>query len=271
MSVEEASERLPGFPVAELPGPMRRQLVELAEDEFVFDGSPFTLAGCLRGDRPCKDNAVRGLALIARFLQAGASSAEALQAYNVYYRSFDAAQRANFDLSEAACKGPDDAPLQVVEFSDFECPFCNSARGVLESLLARGDVRLCFMHFPLPGHDHSMSAAQAAVFAQRHGKFWELHDRIFDNQRRLSTQVIRQLVREVGLDVDELARAVGSGELTAIVERQKAQGERLGIPGTPAVFVNGRQLSMGLSPEMLQLTLADERTWLQRGRSWTAK
>lgn len=270
MSLEEAARLLPGLPLEDVPGHLRRQLVGLAEDEFVFDGSPFTLAGCLRDGRPCRENAIRGLALLARFLNAGASQPDALKAYNLYYRSFEKKNRTQFQLAESACKGPADAPITLVEFSDFECPHCAAAQPTLRKVLQRGDVRLCFMHFPLPGHDHAMSAAQATVFAQRHGKFWELHDLVFENQQRLSSDLIKKLVAQVGLDPKGLVDAVSKDELAPVVERQKKQGETVGIQGTPAVFLNGRALVMGLSPEMLEFTIADELVWLSRDGSWTA-
>ena len=265
-SAEEAAAALPGFPMESVPAYMRDNLVDIAQDEFVFDGSPYTLAGCLREDYACKDNAVRGLTLLAAYLNAGAGRSEALTAYNRYYRSFEKAQRQTIDTSTAACRGPENAPLQIVEFSDFECPHCAAVRPLLESLVAeRPDARLCFMHFPLPMHSNASSAAQATVFAARHGKFWELHDKIFENQQRLSVDVIKQLVAQVGLDPQALVKAVANDELSPVVEKQKAEGQRLGIQGTPSIYLNGRKLEPPLTPELLRFTLDDELRWSAAG------
>jgi hypothetical protein len=270
VSQEEATRSLPGFPMGEVPAHLRGKLISVAEDEFVYDGSPFTLAGCIRDDRPCKEPAVRGLGLLLRFMKAGAKESEALATYNRYYQSFH--QRQRIDLSTAACMGPSDAPVTLVEFSDFECPYCDLARPILKGVVEqRSDTRLCFMHFPLPGHDHAMSAAQATAFAKRHGKFWELHDLIFENQRRLSDQTIRSLVDRVGLDSKAFLAAIRSGELAAEVDGQKAEGQRLGIQGTPSIFVNGRKLEVPMSPEMLQFTVDDELRWTSNGGSWNKK
>lgn len=267
MSDEEAARSLPGFPMKDVPPQLRGKLISLAEDEFVFDGSPFTLAGCIRDDRPCKENAVRGLTLIYGFISAGAKDSDALAAYNRYYRSFQ--NRSTIDLSQAACMGPADAKVTVVEFSDFECPYCDAARPMLKGLVRPGgDTRLCFMHFPLPGHAHSMSAAQATVFAHRHGKFWELHDLLFDNQRRLSDQTIKALVDRVGLDSKKMVASILDGELAAVVDRQKSEGQRLGIHGTPSIFVNGRKLEVPMSAEILRFTVEDELRWLSNGGKW---
>ncbi|AKU90003.1 DsbA family protein [Vulgatibacter incomptus] len=269
MSPEEAAAALPGFPMEALPSFVRDNLISAAQDEFVFDGSPYTLAGCLREDLPCKANATRGLQLLRTILNAGASRSEALTAYNRYYRSFEKAQRQTIDLAGAACRGPADAPVTVVEFSDFECPHCAAARPVLERLQAeRSDLRLCFMHFPLPGHSNASSAAQATVFAQRHGKFWELHDLVFENQQRLSVEVIKELVAKVGLDPQALVRAVKADELSPIVDRQKAEGIRLGLQGTPSIFINGRKHELPLMPELLRFTIDDELRWSSNGGKW---
>jgi len=267
-SAEELAAALPGFPMESVPAYLRDTLVEAAQDEFVFDGSPYTLAGCLRENYACKDNALRGLSLLASYLRAGAGRSEALTAYNRYYRSFEKAQRQTIDTSTAACRGPEDAPLQLVEFSDFECPHCAAVRPLLEGIVAeRKDVRLCFMHFPLPMHSNASSAAQATVFAARHGKFWELHDKIFENQQRLSVDVIKQLVAQVGLDPQALVKAVAADELSPVVEKQKAEGQRLGIQGTPSIYVNGRKLEPPLTPELLRFTLDDELRW-SAGGGW---
>ncbi|HEY0840809.1 MAG TPA: thioredoxin domain-containing protein [Vulgatibacter sp.] len=270
LSAEEAAAALPGFPMESVPSYLRETLVEIAQDEFVYDGSPYTLAGCLRESYPCKVNAMRGLTLLTAFLNAGAGRSEALTAYNRYYRSFEKAQRQTIDTSTAVCRGPADAPLRVVEFSDFECPHCAAVRPLLEGLVeSRTDTQLCFMHFPLPMHSNASSAAQATVFAARHGKFWQLHDKIFDNQQRLSVDVIKQLVAQVGLDPQELVKAVAADELSPVVEAQKAEGQRLGIQGTPSIYLNGRKLEPPLTPELLRFTLDDEVRWTAGGGGWS--
>lgn len=272
MSAEEAAAALPGFPLEGVPAHQRGTLVSMAEDEFVFDGSPYTLAGCLKGDYGCEASAKRGLQLLLTLLNAGASRSDALTAYNRHYSSFDRSKRHEIDISQAACKGPANAPLTIVEFSDFQCPHCAAAWPVLSQVVtSRTDARLCFMHFPLAGNPHSSSAAQATVLAQRHGKFWELHDRIFQNQQRLSTAMIRDLAQQVGLDPEELTQGVQSGELAAVVDKQKAEGERIGIMGTPAIFVNGRKLELPLTPGFLQFSLDDELHWMNNGGGWAAR
>ncbi len=271
MSAEEAAAALPGYPMEGMPTFLRDGIIAASQDEFVFDGSPYTLAGCIKQNYSCKENAIRGLNLLATMMNAGASRSEALTSYSRYYRSFDPAQRQTIDTAGAACRGPADAKVKIVEFSDFECPHCAAARPLLEQLVAQHrDVQLCFMHFPLPMHTNASSAAQATSFAQRHGKFWELHDKIFENQQRLSPALIKQLVQEVGLDPKALVRAVEADELSPIVDKQKAEGVRLGIQGTPSIYMNGRKLELPLMPALLRFTIEDELRWTANGGKWTA-
>lgn len=272
MGDEEAQATLPGFPVEDLPPYLRQTLVDAAQDEFVYDGAPYTLAGCVREGKPCKRHAMRGLTVIANQLAGGASGTEALTAYTRYYASFEAKNRKAIDLTDAPCKGPENAKVTLVEFADYECPHCAAALPVLHQVLEQNpDVRLCFKHFPLPSHDNAFAAAQAAVYAQRNGKFWQLHDKIFANQQRLSPQVIRELVAEVGLDPQGLVQAVQKGDLAETVEKQRSEGRALGIMGTPTVFVNGRQFQLPLSPELLRFTIEDELEWQNNGGKWAAE
>ena len=267
--MEEAQQTLPGFPVENLQPWLRQTLVQAATDEFVYDGSPYTLAGCLKEDKPCKRHAMRGLTLIANHLAGGASAAEALTGYTRYYGSFDQKNRKSIDLTGAPCLGPADAKVTLVEYADYECPHCASAAPILHQAAEQNpSVRLCFQHFPLPSHDNAFSASQAAVYAQRHGKFWELHSLIFANQQRLSPQVIKELVAQVGLDPQGLVKAVQADELAPVVEKQRDQGRQLGVMGTPTVFVNGRQYALPLSPELLRFTIEDELEWQTHGGKW---
>lgn len=263
--------QLPGFPLGEVPPYVRSELVAAAQDEFVYDGSPSTLAGCLKDDLPCKGHAIRGLTMIASELAGGATRAQALAGYNRYFGSFPADKRASIDLSTAPCEGPADARITIVEFADFQCPHCAATRPMLHQLVeSRSDVRLCFKHYPLPGHPLAVSAAQASVFAHRKGKFWEVADLLFQNQERLSTDEIKRIVGSVGLDPAELVKAVASGELDSVVEKDKAEGEKLGIEGTPTLFVNGRSLGFGITPDLLLFTLGDELEWTANGGKWSS-
>ncbi|MGQ0846870.1 MAG: Na+/H+ antiporter NhaA [Sporichthyaceae bacterium] len=140
-------------------------------------------------------------------------------------------------------RGPVDAPLTLVEFSDFECPFCAQATGVLDELATRfGDqLRYVFRHLPLEVHPHAELAAEAAEAAAAQGKFWEMHDRLFEHPSELSAAEILGHAEAIGLDVAAFARDLGSGRHAAHVRADELSAAASGARGTPTFFVNGRR------------------------------
>lgn len=139
---------------------------------------------------------------------------------------------------------PDRAVVEIVEFSDFECPYCAMAAPVVDSLAERfGDrLRIVYRHYPLPMHAHAERAAQAAVEARRQGAFWEYHDVLFRNQDRLTDADLVGYADSVGLDAGAFRRALREGWHEEAVARDRALGRSLAVTGTPTFFVNGYRL-----------------------------
>ncbi|MBE2320291.1 Na+/H+ antiporter NhaA [Solirubrobacter sp. CPCC 204708] len=155
-------------------------------------------------------------------------------------------------------RGPVDAPLELVEYGDFECPFCGRATGAVEELRERlGDrLRYVFRHLPLPDvHPHAELAAEAAEAAAEQGAFWELHDRLFAHQDQLSPTDLVDHAQVLGLDVERFARTLGSGEHAARVREDVASAEASGAEGTPTFFVNGRRLIGRYDADALEAAL----------------
>jgi len=142
-------------------------------------------------------------------------------------------------------RGPAGAPIEMIEFSDFQCPFCLRAfptvRQVLDTYGTR--VRLVYRHFPLPNHPNARPAAEAAECAAVQGKFWEYHDRLFADQSKLSDGDLKKTAADIGLDATKFNACVDSHETRSAVEADVAAGTEAGINGTPAFFVNGRLIS----------------------------
>lgn len=148
-----------------------------------------------------------------------------------------------------AVRGNVDAVLEVVVFSDFQCPFCALAVPVLDSLFARhGDeVRLVYRHYPLPIHEHARRAAEAAVEAGRQDAFWEYHDLLFANQDRQTAADLVEYADSLDLEVEAFAEALGSGAHAAAVEADVALGMALAVTGTPTFFIGGYRV-VGVPP-----------------------
>jgi protein-disulfide isomerase len=147
--------------------------------------------------------------------------------------------------------GPHGAPVTVVEYGDFECPRCKQAAGALKLLFGRFDqrVRFVFRHLPLEEiHPHALRAAQVAECAGGQGRFWEMHDLLFENQRHLELRQLRRYARTLGLDMALFAAAMdGEFYLRRVREHQRG-GEYSGVRAAPTFFVNGRvqDVSYGL-------------------------
>lgn len=156
-----------------------------------------------------------------------------------------AAVLAKLEIEGAPALGPEDAAVTVVEFADFQCPFCARVRGTLERLRSEypEQVRVVFKHFPLEIHPESMLAHRAAAAAAAQGRFWELHDRIFAAPGALDRAGLLHHARALGLDLEAFERALDGPESEAAVRRDMAEGAALGVQGTPAFFINGRSLS----------------------------
>jgi len=149
--------------------------------------------------------------------------------------------------------GAPDAKVTIVEFSDFECPYCSKAAEAVHEVEKKykGKVRVVFRDFPLSFHKTAKAAAVASNCAKEQNKFWEFHDQLFKNQKGLEESGFKTYARVVGMDGDKLDKCLASNNYAAEVEKDIADGEKLGVEGTPSFFVNGRPLSAGGSVEEL--------------------
>ena len=157
----------------------------------------------------------------------------------------DANRTYSLPVERSAVKGPDDAPITIVEFADYQCPYCARSEAMIEEALAAypTQARFVFKHFPLTSsHPQAMPAALAAVAAQRQGKFWEMHEVLFANQRALSNEQLLEYARKLGLDMKRFEADMASDEVKSQVEEDRRLARRAGVRGTPTVFVNGRLL-----------------------------
>jgi protein-disulfide isomerase len=143
--------------------------------------------------------------------------------------------------AKGPARGPENAPVTIVEFSDFQCPFCSKAHDTVEEVMQAyaGKVRLYFRHYPLPNHPQAPKAAEAAMCANEQGKFWEYHDALFKNQRALEPTQLKEYATSVGLDAAKFTECLDSGKHAAAVQEDMQAGSRSGVQGTPAFFING--------------------------------
>ncbi|MBF5005377.1 DsbA family protein [Diaphorobacter caeni] len=135
------------------------------------------------------------------------------------------------------------APIVLVEYGDYQCPYCGAAAAIVQRIQKRFGNELCFVfrNFPLSMHPEAQNAAVVAEFAARHGKFWEAHDALYANQRSLGGPFYVQLVKSLGLSESDLEQALRNDEFEERIRDDIASGERSGVTGTPAFYVNGEK------------------------------
>ena len=152
------------------------------------------------------------------------------------------------------------APVKVIEFSDFECPFCLRVfPTVTELLKTYGDrIRLAYRHYPLPNHPNARPAAEAAACANEQGKFWQYHDRLFSSPGKLSGDDLKQHAAELGLDAAAFNACVDARKYQKAVDADIAAGEAVGVSGTPAFFINGRPVFGAMPIENFKQIIEEE-------------
>lgn len=145
------------------------------------------------------------------------------------------------DLNDAPTMGPADAPVTLVIFSDFQCPFCQRAAETPKQLVDeyKGKVRIAFRQHPLPMHKQAMPAAKASLAAHQQGKFWEYHDLLFANQKNLAEDNLIKLAQQAGLNVPKFTKAMKSTQFDKQIQDDVNFAMKAGASGTPAFFVNG--------------------------------
>ena len=147
-----------------------------------------------------------------------------------------------FTYSETPSLGNPKAEITITEFAEFKCNYCVALSPVLKQLVAEsnGTVRLLFKHFPIKNHQGSAMVSSAAQAAHRQGKFWEMYDLLFKDFNKQSLEDLMQYARNLGLDVSRFKADMEDPKLVALIEKDKMEGVRAGVKGTPTLFINGK-------------------------------
>jgi len=265
-----AAPDAPPLDLSSLSESARHEVEQVMTEEFCGCGAPHTLAACLQTHTGCHHSR-REVQLAASFAQRGATASELgvmLARYNLSFRE----ARSKLPVDERMCQGDAHAPVTLAEYADFECPVCGATRPILEKFIQDrpGQVRLCYLPFPLQQHPNAVPAGQAALFARDHGKFWAVHDGLFENQKQLSPDVIRQIVEKAGLPADAWAKVLAKNAYVEELDHFRETGVAAGVAGTPAVYLNGRRLDLPPSADVLQLTLDDEKDFQAHKGTWAS-
>jgi len=156
--------------------------------------------------------------------------------------------------------GPKNAPITVVEFADFQCPYCKRSEETVKELRQEyGDkMRLVFIDFPLSFHQYAFQAAEAARCAGEQGKFWQYHDELFENQSKLTTQDLKDAAAKLKLNTKKFDTCLDSGKYADAVHNAMSEGSAAGVDGTPGFFINGRPLTGAQPAPMFESIINEE-------------
>lgn len=211
--------------VRELPAPCKDVAVPVAQ--------------CLLERRACAV-CLPAAQAIAKAVREGMSGS---QVEDLYKERFDESTSRNIPLAGSPWRGPEDAHVVVVEFADFECPFCQKIAPELEAVWEkrRDKVRFVYKYMPLPMHPHGEIAARAAIAAQMQGKFWEMEKLLFTNGQHLEPPDLEKYAASIGLDLQKFRADMQSPEAKARLDADRKLGDDLHIKGTPTIFIDGRE------------------------------
>ncbi len=211
--------------VTQLPAPCKSVAVPIAE--------------CVIQKRECAA-CVPAAMMIAKAVREGMAHE---QVEGLYKQRFDSTGIKTIRLDGSPSRGPETAPVTLVEFADFECPFCQRLAPELDQLWEKRKtaVRFVYKFMPLPMHPHGEIAARAAIAAQAQGKFWEMEHQLFANGSHLEDADLLSYAAAVGLDIDRFRADFQSPATKARLDADRKLADDLGVKGTPALYINGRE------------------------------
>ncbi len=243
----QSATDLPGVDLSGLVPARKAAALKMLREQDCNCGCARKIAECRVTDAQCGYSRALASAVIREF-KVGKGTDQVLAALRQLQQQGAVQPRILEDpvplaTAGAPSRGLETAPITVVEFSDFQCPYCSLAAPKALAMVAAfpDTVRLVFKQFPLDMHSKANLAAQAALAAHAQGRFWPLHDKMFANFRQLSRENILQWASECGIDVLRFTRDLDSGKYRAEVENEVKEGENAGVMGTPTFFINGKR------------------------------
>jgi protein-disulfide isomerase len=254
-------DALPGVDFSGLSKPQQATVLAVVRTEPCACGCDMKVAECRVKDPACGFS--RRLAAFAvRTASAGKPEAKIRAELEKYAKEPPPVLDPPVKLSTAGApfKGPADAKVTIVEFSDFQCPYCAKAAVQAEQVVQKfpKDVKLVFKQFPLDDHSQAALAAEASLAAQAQGKFWPLHDKMYANFRQINRARILVWATEAGLDLNRFREDLDSHRFAARVKAEEQEGEVAGVEGTPTFFINGKKFNGVFELTAIAPIVADE-------------
>jgi len=203
-------------------------------------GEPVSVARCISESRKCK-RCVPAARYVGRLVDDGYSRDEIRDIYRVRYG--DDTKVDNLTSHDSPLRGSPMAPVTLYEFSDFQCPHCKMTAPILKDIVeeSEGKVKLVFKQYPLPMHPKAREAAKAAIAADKQGKFWAMHDLLFERQDTLQAANLEDLAKQIGLEMKRFKPDMAAKTTEEKIDADLAEGRAAGVDATPSIYVNDRR------------------------------
>lgn len=254
----KTAESLPGIDLTHLSSKQKASVLSVLRSQGCSCGCNMRLAECRELDPTCSYSKGMAEAIIQSIAsgqneeQAKAAAIASKWGHMEQPKLLD--DPVTIPVAGAPSTGPSGAPITIVEFSDFQCPYCAAAISQIKQLLKAypTQLKLIFKQYPLEMHSQASLAAAAAVAAQKQGKFWQMHDALFAHHDELSRSTILALASQLGLNSKRFEQDLDSTAVRESVIRDTQDGDRAGVEGTPTLFINGQRYNGPIALEALK-------------------
>lgn len=259
----QTAATLPGVDLSGLTPAQKKVALEALRAQPCICGCGMQVAECRVKDPNCADSRALAASMV-KAVKEGKSPRQTVAESDLVRRRTGAARLLEspvpIPVQGAPVRGPADARVTIVEFSDFECPFCSKAAAKIEAIRQAyvKDLRLVYKQYPLSTHPNAKAAAEASLAAHEQGKFWPMHDKLFAKSKSLSTETIDSIAREIGLDMTRFEADVHSAKIAQLVKKDMADGDKVYLDSTPTVFINGRRYNGPIDLDVLKPILDAE-------------
>ncbi len=257
----KTAEVLPGVDLTKLSAAQKVAVLKILREQDCSCGCGMKLAQCRVVDPACSYSTGLAQAMVDAIAK-GKSEADAIAAAKASKWANAQPTKLLEDpvkipVAGAPVKGPENAPITIIEFSDFQCPYCAAAAPQIDALLRAypTQIKLIYKQFPLEIHSQADLAAAASLSAQKQGKFWLMYDAMFQHHDDLSRQSILLMAKATGMDLNRFETDIDSTEVRETVVRDVQDGDRAGVEGTPTLFINGQRYNGPITLSYMKLVM----------------
>jgi protein-disulfide isomerase len=271
----KTADSLPGVDLSGLSAAQKGTAVKILQDRDCPCGCSMKVATCRQADPSCSYSAGMADVVVTAVKQGKTEQQARAEADASKWAHVQPPKvledPVSIPVAGAPVTGPQNAAVTLVEFSDFQCPYCAAAVPQIHAVLKAypTQVKLIFKQFPLETHPQADLAATAALAAQKQGKFWEMHDAMYQSQDDLSRRSILALAARIGLDIKRMEEDMDSTAIRETVVRDVQDGDKAGVQGTPTIFINGQKyngaINLSIMKPVLDVALKQSRSKEQAG------